>query len=44
MGDLGKLTYNQDSATIGIEFIDDLTPSADEEVFNGLDADSQGRK
>ena len=39
MGDLGKLTYNQDSAAMGIELIDDLTPSADEEVFNGIDAD-----
>ena len=38
MGDLGKITYNQDSATMGIEVIDDLTPTADEEVFNGIDA------
>jgi len=38
MGDLGKITYNQDSAAMGIEVIDDLTPTADEEVFNGIDA------
>jgi len=38
MGDLGKITYNQDSAAMGIELIDDLTPTADEEVFNGIDA------
>jgi outer membrane protein OmpU len=38
MGDLGKITYNQDSAAMGIELIDDLTPTADEEIFNGIDA------
>ena len=38
LGDMGKITYNQDSATMGIEVIDDLTPTADEEVFNGIDA------
>jgi outer membrane protein OmpU len=42
MGDLGKLSYNQDSASVGIELIDDLTPSADEEVFNGLGTTTTG--
>jgi len=44
MGDLGKLSYNQDSATLGIAVIDDLTPSADEEVFNGLDTEGTGNE
>ena len=42
MGDLGKITYNQDSAEMGIELIDDLTPSADEEVFNGMETAAVG--
>ena len=44
MGDLGKLSYNQDSATLGIAVIDDLTPSADEEIFNGLDTEATGNE
>jgi len=44
MGDLGKLSYNQDSATIGIAVIDDLTPSADEEIFNGLDTEGSSNE
>ena len=39
MGDLGTLRYQQDSGSLGIGIIDDLTPSADEEVWNGIDAD-----
>ena len=39
MGDLGTLRYQQDSGALGIGIIDDLTPSADEEVWNGIDAD-----
>lgn len=39
MGDLGTLRYQQDSGSLGIGIIDDLTPSADEEVWNGLDTE-----
>jgi outer membrane protein OmpU len=39
MGDLGTLRYQQDSGALGIGIIDDLTPTADEEVWNGIDAD-----
>ena len=37
MGDMGKLKYHEKSAAMGIEIIDDLMPTADEEVWNGLD-------
>lgn len=37
MGDLGVVDYHQVDATMGIENIDDLTPTADEEIFNGVD-------
>jgi outer membrane protein OmpU len=37
MGDMGKLTYHETSAAMGIEKIDDLMPTADEEIWNGLD-------
>jgi len=40
MGELGTLRYQQDSGALGIGVIDDITPTADEEVWNGLDADS----
>lgn len=40
MGAMGALTYNQDSGDLGIGKIDDIMPTADEEVWNGLDADS----
>ena len=36
MGALGSLKYQQDSGSLGIGVIDDLTPTADEEVWNGL--------
>ena len=39
MGALGTLRYQQDSGSLGIGIIDDLTPTADEEVWNGIDAD-----
>jgi outer membrane protein OmpU len=39
MGAMGSLKYQQDSGALGIGVIDDLTPTADEEVWNGLDAD-----
>jgi outer membrane protein OmpU len=40
MGAMGALTYNQASGDLGIGKIDDIMPTADEEVWNGLDADS----
>ena len=38
MGDMGKLKYHEQSAALGMEVIDDLTPTADEEIWNGLAA------
>ncbi len=40
MGDMGSLTYSEDSGDVGIGKIDDLMPTAEEEVTNGIDADS----
>jgi len=40
MGDMGAIKYQQDSGSLGIGYIDDIMPTADEEVWNGLDADS----
>ena len=40
MGAMGALKYNQDSGSLGIGIIDDVMPTADEEVWNGLNADS----
>ena len=40
MGDMGSLTYAEDSGDVGIGKIDDLMPTAEEEVWNGLDADA----
>jgi len=37
MGDLGTLEYVQDDSTGGLEKLDDMTPSAYEEVSDGLD-------
>ena len=39
MGDMGKLKYHEQSAAMGIEVIDDLMPTADEEIWNGLDTE-----
>jgi outer membrane protein OmpU len=39
MGDMGKLTYQEDSGDLGIGKIDDLMPTADEEVTNGIDTE-----
>ena len=38
MGAMGALTYMQDSGDLGIGKIDDIMPTADEEVWNGLSA------
>mgnify|MGYP001232039862 FL=1 len=40
MGDMGSLTYSEDSGDVGIGKIDDLMPTAEEEVTNGIDADT----
>ena len=37
MGDLGTLEYVQDASSAGLEKLDDMTPSAYEEVSDGLD-------
>ena len=34
MGDMGKLVYQEDSGDLGIGKIDDMMPTADEEVSN----------
>jgi outer membrane protein OmpU len=39
MGDMGVLKYQEDSGDLGIGIIDDMMPTADEEVSNGLDAE-----
>ena len=39
MGDMGVLKYQEDSGDLGIGKIDDMMPTADEEVSNGLDAE-----
>jgi outer membrane protein OmpU len=38
LGDMGKLTFDQGTGAGGISTIDDMTPSANEEVWDGLDA------
>jgi outer membrane protein OmpU len=38
MGDMGKITFDQGTGAGGISTIDDKTPSANEEVWDGLDA------
>ena len=38
MGDMGSLMYQQDSGSLGIGKIDDVMPTADEEIWNGIDA------
>ena len=42
MGDMGKLKYAEVSQSLGMEIIDDLTPTADEEIWNGLDTEGTG--
>jgi len=38
LGDMGKVTFDQGTGAGGISTIDDKTPSAYEEVWDGLDA------
>ena len=38
LGDMGKVTFDQGTGAGGISIIDDKTPSAYEEVWDGLDA------
>jgi outer membrane protein OmpU len=40
MGDMGSITYSEDSGDVGLGKIDDLMPTAEEEVWNGIDADT----
>ena len=40
MGDMGVLSYQEDSGDLGIGKIDDIMPTAEEEVTNGIDADA----
>ena len=40
MGDMGSITYAEDSGDVGLGKIDDLMPTAEEEIWNGLDADA----
>ena len=44
MGDMGKLKYLNTSGTMGMEVIDDMTPTADEEVSNGLDTEGSANE
>jgi outer membrane protein OmpU len=39
MGAIGSIKYQQDSGSLGIGNIDDVTPTANEEVFDGLDTE-----
>ena len=43
MGDAGSLTYHDTSAAPGIAKIDDLMPTADEEIWNGVGGSPVGR-
>jgi outer membrane protein OmpU len=43
MGDAGTLTYTDTSAALGIAKIDDLMPTADEEIWNGVGGSPVGR-
>ena len=44
MGDLGTLRYQQTSGSLGIGIIDDLTPTAVEEVFDGIDTEQSSNE
>ena len=44
MGDMGKLKYAEVSQSLGMEIIDDLTPTADEEIWNGLDTEGSSNE
>ena len=44
MGDMGKLTYQEDSGDLGIGKIDDMMPTADEEPWNGLDTEQSSNE
>jgi outer membrane protein OmpU len=43
MGDMGSLTYHDTSAVLGIHKIDDMMPTADEEIWNGVGGSPVGR-
>ena len=43
MGDMGSLTYHDTSAVLGIHKIDDMMPTADEEIWNGVGGKPVGR-
>jgi outer membrane protein OmpU len=43
MGDMGSLTYHDSSAVLGIHKIDDMMPTADEEIWNGVGGSPVGR-
>jgi outer membrane protein OmpU len=43
MGDMGSLTYHDTSAALGIAKIDDMMPTADEEIWNGVGGTPVGR-
>ena len=43
MGDAGTLVYQDTSAALGIAKIDDMMPTADEEIWNGVGGSPVGR-
>jgi outer membrane protein OmpU len=43
MGDMGTLAYQDTSAALGIAKIDDMMPTADEEIWNGVGGSPVGR-
>jgi outer membrane protein OmpU len=43
MGDMGTLAYQDTSAALGIAKIDDMMPTADEEIWNGVGGTPVGR-
>ena len=44
MGDLGSLNYEADTGGRGVGKINDMMPTADEDVANGIDVDGSGTK
>ena len=43
MGDAGTIVYHDTSAALGIAKIDDMMPTADEEIWNGVGGTPVGR-
>ena len=44
MGDMGSITYQDTSGDLGLGKIDDVMPTAEEEVWNGLDTEQSSNE